>query len=50
MADIIGGIKEGAPARGMVAAIERCGKLLETAGVERRDDDTDELDNALRLG
>lgn len=50
VADIISGIKRGEPTKGMVAAIDRCGRLLESAGVERRDDDTNELDNTLRLG
>lgn len=47
--DIIGGIKSGDPTSGMVSAIERCGHLLEKAGVERRDDDEDELPNAPQI-
>lgn len=50
VADIISGIKHGEATRGMVAAIDRCGRLLESAGVERRADDQNELDNTLRLG
>ena len=48
VADIISGIRKGQATEGMVAAIHRCGRLLEQAGVERRDDDSDELGNTLR--
>lgn len=47
--DIVSGIKSGAPTDGLVSAIDRCGRLLEKAGVERREDDTDELSNAPRI-
>ena len=47
--DIIAGIKRGDPTSGLVSAIERCGHLLEQAGVERREDDTDELPNAPQI-
>ena len=43
--DIVGGIKAVDPTSGMVSAIDRCGRLLEEAGVSRRDDDEDELPN-----
>lgn len=43
-------IRAGQPADGMVEAVEACGHLLERRGVERRDDDTNELPNRLRLG
>ncbi|GIV57483.1 MAG: hypothetical protein KatS3mg042_0396 [Rhodothermaceae bacterium] len=43
------GIKAGRPADGLVRAIGLCGKLLERKGVERREDDTNELSDALRL-
>lgn len=49
VSDIIGGIKAGDPTSGLVSAIERCGDLLEKAGVERRDDDQDELPNAPQI-
>lgn len=47
--DIIGGVKEGDPTGGLVKAIHHCGDLLEEAGVERRDDDENELGNAPRI-
>ena len=47
--DIVSGIKAGKPTDGLVSAIDRCGRLLEQAGVKRRDDDTDELSNAPRI-
>jgi putative membrane protein len=47
--DIIGGIKSGEPTSGLVSAIERCGRLLEKAGVARRVDDQDELPNAPQI-
>jgi putative membrane protein len=50
VADIITGIKRGEATQGMVAAIGRCGRLLESAGVARRADDDNELDDSLRLG
>jgi putative membrane protein len=50
VADIITGIKRGEATQGMVAAIGRCGRLLESAGVARRADDDNELDDTLRLG
>jgi putative membrane protein len=50
VADIITGIKRGEATQGVVAAIGRCGRLLESAGVARRADDDNELDDSLRLG
>lgn len=50
VADIITGIKRGEATQGVVAAIGRCGRLLESAGVARRADDDNELDDTLRLG
>lgn len=47
--DIVSGVKSGDPTGGLVTAIERCGHLLEKAGVERRDDDADELPNAPQI-
>jgi len=49
VADVVGGIKSGDPTTGMVSAIERCGQLLEKAGVTRREDDEDELPNAPQI-
>ena len=42
-------IRNGAAAEGMLEAIWKCGQLLERRGVEIRPDDTDELDNRVRL-
>jgi putative membrane protein len=49
VAMIVGGLKEGAAGDGMVRAIGACGALLERHGVKRRDDDTDELSDGLRM-
>lgn len=43
------GIRSGKISEGLVEAIEMCGTLLEKSGVEIREDDTDELSNALRM-
>lgn len=43
------GIKSGHATPAVIEAIEACGRLLEAAGVERRDDDIDELPNAVRI-
>lgn len=43
------GINSGHATEAVIEAIEACGKLLEDAGVERRDDDIDELPNAVRI-
>lgn len=42
-------VKAGAPADGLIHAIEKCGALLGDSGVEIRPDDTNELDNSLRM-
>lgn len=49
VSDIVKGIKSGHPTDGIVKAIERCGELLESAGVAIRSDDTNELSNAPRF-
>jgi putative membrane protein len=46
---IVAGMKAGRPADALVDAIGKCGALLEKRGVQIRPDDTDELDNALRI-
>lgn len=47
---ITSGIKSGQPAEGLVRAIEKCGDLLKLKEVERREDDTNELADGLRMG
>ena len=47
--DVLLGIKSGSLGQGMAAAIDRCGDLLVENGFDVRPDDTDELDNSLRL-
>jgi len=47
--DIVLGIKSGKPTTGIVSAIERCGSLLENAGVAIRSDDENELDDGPRI-
>lgn len=42
-------MKAGNPASGLVKAIDKCGTLLGDRGVEIREDDTNELDNSLRM-
>ncbi|MBI5645840.1 MAG: hypothetical protein HY962_02820 [Ignavibacteriae bacterium] len=49
VADMVAGMKRGAPGEALVGAIGRCGELLARMGVEIRPDDTNELDNAVRL-
>ncbi len=44
------GIRAGRLTAGLVDAIEKCGDLLATHGVDIRADDSDELENRLRLG
>ena len=46
---IVAGIREGRAADAVVAAIERCGEILDRPGLERRDDDRDELPDAVRI-
>lgn len=47
--DIVKGMKTGQPASGLLHAIKDSGALLEKRGVAIRKDDTDELDNTLRM-
>ena len=47
--DLAAGIKAGRATQSVLDAIEACGRLLEAAGVERRDDDINELSNAVRV-
>ena len=47
---IVTAIRAKKPADGLVAAIAKCGSLLETEGVAIRRDDTDELPDNLRIG
>jgi len=47
---IVNSIKSGKPAEGLVAAIQRCGSLLQREGVARHKGDTDELSDHLRTG
>lgn len=49
VAGIVRGIREGTAADALVAAIGRCGEILDRRGLERRADDVDELANRLRL-
>lgn len=46
---IIDGIRNGQITDGIVAGIDRCGHLLQKHGVEIEPDDTDELDNRMRI-
>ncbi len=46
VSDIVMGIKSGKATAGIVSAIERCGSLLEKAGVAIRSDDENELDDS----
>lgn len=46
---IIAAIRGGVPAEGMLEAVKQCGALLERSGVEIRPDDTNELDNRVRI-
>jgi putative membrane protein len=50
VARIVRGINIGHPADGLVDAIAQCGVLLEKHGFQRRQDDTNELPNRLRVG
>ena len=43
------GLAAGGPADGLVAAIERCGELLEGAGIDAAPDDADELSDEVRV-
>lgn len=46
---IIAGMRAQQPAEGLIAAIQKCGALLQKQGVLRRSDDSDELANTLRM-
>ena len=46
---IISGVREGRMTDGIVAGIEMCGDLLQKHGVQIEPDDTDELDNRMRI-
>jgi putative membrane protein len=47
--DLIAGIRAGNAPGALVAAVERCGRLLEERGVRIRPDDQDELPDAPRV-
>jgi putative membrane protein len=49
VAELAGGIRAGRTAAALIAAIGQCGELLQRRGVARRDDDTDELPDQLRI-
>lgn len=49
VARIRDGVRSGHFADGLIDAIGMCGTLLEGSGVERRDDDSNELSDALRV-
>ena len=42
------GMTSGSLAQGLLDGLTRCQTILDEAGIERRDDDTDELPNAIR--
>ena len=46
---ITNGMRSDAPGNALIAAIQKCGELLQRQGVARRPDDADELADALRL-
>ena len=45
---IAAGMRSGRPGEAILAGVRRCGEILSRHGVERRDDDRDELSNELR--
>jgi len=47
---IVQSMRDGKPADGLVEAIRQCGTLLQKHGIQRRDDDLDELSDNLRIG
>ncbi len=49
VADLARGMGAGRPADALVGAIDACGDLLDRAGLERREDDRDELPNSIHL-
>lgn len=46
---IVRGIREGRAAEAVVAAVARCGEILDRPGLERRADDEDELPDRVRI-
>ena len=48
--DVLVGIRDGSAGRGLIAAVRRCGDLLEAKGVAIREDDTNELSDSVRFG
>lgn len=46
---IVASMRAQQPAEGLIAAIQKCGALLQRQGVLRRVDDADELSNTLRM-
>ena len=46
---IVASMRAQQPAEGLIAAIQKCGGLLQRQGVLRRVDDADELSNTLRM-
>ena len=49
VAEIVQGMRSGAPGKALAGAIRRCGDLLARHGVAVRADDTDELPDELRM-
>lgn len=49
VAELVDGIGAGRAADALCAAIDRCGKILQEYGIERRPHDRDELINGLRV-
>ncbi len=49
VADLTSGLHDGRAGAALVQAVERCGALLEAHGVERRDDDANELADEPRV-
>jgi putative membrane protein len=47
---IVSSIRKRKPAEGLIAAIKKCGALLQQEGVERRANDKNEIPNYLRTG
>jgi putative membrane protein len=47
---LVAGMRAGEPAQALIAAIQKCGELLQRKGVARKADDTDELADSLRFG
>jgi putative membrane protein len=46
---IVQGIRNNSPASGMIEAIGRCGQLLKEHGLAIKSDDTNEIDNNIRM-